>query len=267
MSIIDINIIWVADHIAYTTEAHTHEYYHLIYCRKKGGSIGIGDTVYSAKNDHVYIAPPGVHHSMTIGSDMRLIEIKFTVADETLDAYLRSVPGEFQLKDVLLMKTMLLQVANEGMGNQLYSNEAANSALKLFLAHTVREFNLPAEDSGKTIKNNDFERKNGDLMVLRLRAYIEKNLHKELTLSELADKVGYNKTYLVKKTKLLWGMSPMQYVNSVRLEKAKQLLSSTDMSITEIAESIGFKCIHYFSRNFKRNVGITPSEYHKKYWS
>ena len=96
---------------------------------------------------------------------------------------------------------------------------------------------------------------------------IEKNLHKELTLSELADKVGYNKTYLVKKTKLLWGMSPMQYVNSVRLEKAKQLLSSTDMSITEIAESIGFKCIHYFSRNFKRNVGITPSEYHKKYWS
>lgn len=267
---VDINILWVADHITFTTEAHTHEFYHLIFCKKKGGKINLGNDVYTAKSDYIYLAKPGVLHSMTIGSEMRLIEIKFIINDDAINKYLEKVPNEFQLNDVLFMKTMLFLIASEGINDNLYSKDAATSALKLFLTHVIRQFNntchVKQQDAdSKVINNTVHQKKNRDNMILGLEAYIEKNLHREITLTELADKVGYNKTYFVKRFKILFGISPMQFVNNMRLERAKQMLSSTDKSITEIAESIGFQCIHYFSRNFKHNIGVMPSEYRKKY--
>jgi AraC-like DNA-binding protein len=102
-------------------------------------------------------------------------------------------------------------------------------------------------------------------MILNLERYIKDNLDREITLTELADKVGFNKTYFVKRFKILWGMPPMQFVNNQRLEIARRLLTTTDMSVSEIAEITGFRTLHYFSRAFKHNTGISPSEYYKKY--
>ena len=269
---VDVDVLWVADHIAYAVEAHTHEFYHMIMCKQKGGKICIGDSEYRAKNDYIYFVKPGELHSMTRGSDMRLIEIKFFVNDAVLNRHLSNVPGEFQLDDVIFMKSILHQVVAEGLGNDLYSNDAANCALKLFLAHIVRKFdnNSVSELSGKDNHAllagiSGYEKSNGDVMILNLERYIQHNLRREITLTELADKVGFNKTYFVKRFKILFGMPPMQFVNSQRLEMARRLLTTTDMSVSEIAETAGFRTLHYFSRAFKNNTGISPTEYYKKY--
>ena len=58
VKVVDINILWVADHIALTTEAHSHEFYHLIFCKKKGGKINVDNDVYTAKSDYVYLVKP-----------------------------------------------------------------------------------------------------------------------------------------------------------------------------------------------------------------
>ena len=268
----DVDVVWVADHIAYGVEAHTHEFYHMIFCKQKGGKISIGDTVYKAKNDYIYFVKPGEMHSMTRGSDMRLIEIKFIVNDDVLNKYLCAVPHEFQLDDVIFMKSMLRQIVSEGLSNALYSNDAANSALKLFLAHTARMFDknsVSVCDNGDNhvVLNNTsaYEKSNGDIMILKLEEYIQENLHREITLTELADKVGFNKTYFVKRFKILWGMPPLQFVNGQRLEMARRMLTTTEMPVSEIAEKSGFRTLHYFSRAFKHATGISPSEYRKKY--
>ncbi|MBQ7900798.1 MAG: helix-turn-helix transcriptional regulator [Clostridia bacterium] len=268
----DVDVLWVADHIAYAVEAHTHEFYHMIICKQKGGKIYIGENEYKAKNDYIYFVKPGELHSMTRGSDMRLIEIKFLVKDDTLNKHLAAVPQEFQLEDVLFMKSILQQIVAEGLSNDLYSSDAANSALKLFLAHTARKFDNNSvsvrdkSDNHAVLDNiSGYEKSNGDIMILNLERYIQNNLHREITLTELADKVGFNKTYFVKRFKILWGMPPMQFVNSQRLEVARRLLTTTDMSVSEIAEVAGFRTLHYFSRAFKRNTGISPTEYYKKY--
>ena len=269
---VDVDVLWVADHIAYAVEAHTHEFYHMIMCKQKGGKIYIGENEYKAKNDYIYFVKPGELHSMTRGSDMRLIEIKFLVKDDTLNKHLAAVPQEFQLEDVLFMKSILQQIVAEGLSNDLYSSDAANSALKLFLAHTARKFDNNSvsvrdkSDNHAVLDNiSGYEKSNGDIMILNLERYIQNNLHREITLTELADKVGFNKTYFVKRFKILWGMPPMQFVNSQRLEVARRLLTTTDMSVSEIAEVAGFRTLHYFSRAFKRNTGISPTEYYKKY--
>ena len=95
--------------------------------------------------------------------------------------------------------------------------------------------------------------------------YIENNLDREITLDELAKTVHFNKSYLIVRFKETWGISPMKYVNYVRIERARELLATTEKSITDIALEVGFSGIHYFSRYFKARVGITPQEYRTSY--
>jgi YesN/AraC family two-component response regulator len=58
-------------------------------------------------------------------------------------------------------------------------------------------------------------------------------------------------------------MSPVKYINSLRVEKAKELLTKTDMSIGEISETVGINDIQYFSRMFNEIEGISPLKYKK----
>jgi len=82
-----------------------------------------------------------------------------------------------------------------------------------------------------------------------------------ISLDELASIAHFEKSYLTVRFKQMWGISPMKYVNLLRIERAKLLLATTDMSITDIACCVGFGSIHYFSRYFKEKEGITPNEY------
>lgn len=56
----------------------------------------------------------------------------------------------------------------------------------------------------------------------------------------------------------------MKYLAAHRLERAKTLLAYSDMSVTEVAEHLGFGSIHYFSRAFKRHHGVEPSSFRKR---
>lgn len=61
------------------------------------------------------------------------------------------------------------------------------------------------------------------------------------------------------------GTTPVQYINRMRLRKAKELLATTDKSITEIAMTAGFQSIHYFSRYFKEKERISPLLYRERH--
>ena len=69
----------------------------------------------------------------------------------------------------------------------------------------------------------------------------------------------------VSKLKLLfrekYGGGPINYFIELKIEKAKQLIDEGNLNLTEIAESLGFNSLHYFSRLFKKMTGISPSKY------
>ena len=262
----EINVLWVADHSAYTVKSHTHEFYQLAYVRKKGGTITIGNTVYSVKPDHVYLMKRGVMHGMERIDDMRLIEIKFLASGDEFIKHLNYLPNEFSLTEHPLMKSMLIQTVKEGLSEKGYCNETASSALKIFFASAIREFvpNLPPESlntHGNKVYYGKTSNADSDILILNLKSYIEENLHREITLKELADKLYFNPTYFIRRFKILWGVSPMKFVNKVRIERAKMLLSTTNLTFSSVAEKCGFKSLHYFSRTFKLEEGISPTEY------
>ena len=93
--------------------------------------------------------------------------------------------------------------------------------------------------------------------------YIELHLSETLNIETLASRLGYAKYYLSTCFKKETGCSVNDYIKFARVERAKVLLSTTDIPIEKIAEQVGFSSRNFFAATFKRCVGKTPAEYRK----
>ncbi len=94
-------------------------------------------------------------------------------------------------------------------------------------------------------------------------AYLSQNFREETTLEELASMVGFSTSYLSRIFKKEFGMNFCNYVNNLRVEEAKILLSKGTLSIKEIAYSLGFSDANYFARVFKKETGVNASQFQK----
>lgn len=99
--------------------------------------------------------------------------------------------------------------------------------------------------------------------VQNVRRIINSNLEKEISIEELACKVNLNRTTLQKIFKEMYGLTVNEYRTKARLQLAKNLLVSTDLSITEIAGRCGYANASKFSEVFKRNEGVLPKDWRK----
>ena len=97
--------------------------------------------------------------------------------------------------------------------------------------------------------------------------YLDAHLHEDITLDFMADKLnitsGYLSTYFKEKT----GMNFSDYLNDLRIQRAKLLLDNLELKIQDVAAHVGYQNANSFIRMFKRYSGITPGEYRKKYAS
>lgn len=83
----------------------------------------------------------------------------------------------------------------------------------------------------------------------------------ELSLESIARLMNLNPVYLTTEFKRLTGCSLMRYIDTLRMEQAKRLLQSTQLTIREIVKEVGYTDVSNFMRKFKKNEGITPTQY------
>ncbi|MDO4163592.1 MAG: response regulator [Bacteroides sp.] len=104
-----------------------------------------------------------------------------------------------------------------------------------------------------------------ETFLLKLNRIIQDNLDNcDLDINFICKEIGMSRASLYNKLKALTNMSTNEYVNKFRMEKAIQLIHTTDMPFTEIAEKVGFATPSYFSTAFKQYTGETPTQYKKK---
>ncbi|WP_105614483.1 AraC family transcriptional regulator [Vallitalea okinawensis] len=97
--------------------------------------------------------------------------------------------------------------------------------------------------------------------ISKILLYIEDHIADELTVASLAKQAHLHPNYFIKLFKSYMGASPMHYINKRRVDRAKDLLLSSNSSITQIAEQVGFKDSAYFSKVFKNHTQLTPRQY------
>lgn len=113
-------------------------------------------------------------------------------------------------------------------------------------------------------KQEEIERKNTKPVRLALQ-YIEEHYGEQIRLEDLADRVNLNPVYFSQVFKKQTGENFSDYLIGYRMDMAKQLLINSGYNINEISDKVGYSDSSYFSRLFKKTVGIKPSEYRKLY--
>lgn len=98
----------------------------------------------------------------------------------------------------------------------------------------------------------------GNRQCAVVKRYIDLHFKENLTLDQLAAEAHINKYYLAHIFKQEYGISPINYMTSRRIEESKYLLAETDLSMSQIAQLLGFSSLSYFSQIFRKNQGMSP---------
>ena len=115
------------------------------------------------------------------------------------------------------------------------------------------------EKSPKTVQQPLTEKE--DVFLTKFRDFIEKNLSdSDLGVETIGAELGLSRVQLYRKIKALTGLSPVELLRTARLQKGRQLLERTDKTISEVAYEVGFTAPSYFTKCFKDEFGISPSD-------
>ena len=107
--------------------------------------------------------------------------------------------------------------------------------------------------------------KNDERVISSITRYMQEHLSEEISLSVLADVFHLNSQYISQLFKNEIGVGFLAYLTNIRIEKAKKLLLSTALSVTEISSSAGYGDYRVFTKVFKKAEGVTPSQFRREF--
>ena len=166
---------------------------------------------------------------------------------------------------ILLTAYSKFQYAKEaieyGVKHYVVKNDLLDE-LPMILTKIVSE--KAESENANDIKSDGESFENCEYIISDIENYIEKNLDKKLSLTDIAASVHMNKSYISRVFKEKMGENLFDYINKRKIEKAKILIKNNVLRMYEIALSVGMEDTAYFSRVFKKYEGISPSEYQKE---
>jgi len=98
-----------------------------------------------------------------------------------------------------------------------------------------------------------------------IKDYIDRNYKKDISAKDVAGILGYSDVYFSKVFKQLFDDNFINYLTKVRIDRAKVLLKDVSFNIKEVGKSVGYADSNYFTKVFKRSIGMSPSEYRSKH--
>jgi len=116
-------------------------------------------------------------------------------------------------------------------------------------------------DNDHNIKDENHPQKH---LVIKAQKYIHENYHNQISLSDVANALSCSEAWAARIFRQVVGMTVVQYITKIRMEKACELLSETSLRITDIAMKTGYSGMVHFGRMFKEETGMTPKEYRKQ---
>ena len=98
-----------------------------------------------------------------------------------------------------------------------------------------------------------------------IKDYIDRNYKKDISAKDVAGILGYSDVYFSKVFKQLFDDNFINYLTKIRIDRAKLLLKDISFNIKEVGKSVGYADSNYFTKVFKRSIGMSPSEYRNRH--
>ncbi len=242
----------------YALTMHWHDRMELIYLHSGELEVGYGGNIHTLHSNEIYIIPPRTPHSgICISEEARWDVLMFDIRSFYNNAPLCSdtlVPifdGKTKFKMILsnsealdCCKRLTYLVNN----NSFESIAQVYRLIDLLLKHALLEI----EEGPKSI-----------YVIDEVLEFIKENLDKELTTKLLSQKFNYSEEHFCRLFKEATKVTPTNYIKINRLNKAINLLSTNNYSVSQVSALCGFNEPNYFTRCFKSHFGKSPTEYRK----
>ncbi len=138
---------------------------------------------------------------------------------------------------------------------RLYLEQLLLQLIRRYMVDTSPTF---AENS--TLVKSVKQKADGALLS-QIQEYMEAHIHESLTIDKICKSNSVGRSQLQKLFRDRSGYGAIEYFSRMKIDLAKQMIREDRINFTQIADKLGFSSIHYFSRQFKRITGMTPSEY------
>jgi transcriptional regulator GlxA family with amidase domain len=138
--------------------------------------------------------------------------------------------------------------------HRVYGADIANHVQRNF-SHEIRR------DYAETSYYDDKHRYHPDEDIVQAQIWLQDNCHKEINLRNLAEHFGMSSRNFNRRFKNATDQTPLQYLQEIRIDMAKDLLQTSNLSINEIAYRVGYKDMGHFAALFKKLLTTTPSQY------
>lgn len=257
-------------------EPNRHEFFEMVYMKKGSAVFEIsGHPVNMGPNDIIIIKPRQYHKfSVKSRSVCELIVLSFKFENQRNDEF-----SEVSLEDFLNFVhgrdsgnfiTLKVSQKNEIITvlNKILKERSSSEIGSEFLSHfLIMELFVLISRALKMEWENSIKSESPKLKeLIRIAVnFINNNFEREIALKDIARYVFLSPSYFARVFKEETGVSPINYLLKVRIERAKEMLTDTDQKVSDIALGVGFSNQQRFNAIFKKYTGMTPTQYRKEF--
>lgn len=258
----------------YDVPPHSHNLWEIVFCNK--GSVTVWDDVNRIElspGEIYFLQPRIIHHMHVFEEPSELFVMSFACTNECMKLFHRKwIKTDADQRAILTLMIQEIKSAfelNEQGELQLGEFHPSASApvgaeqlicgfLEWLLISLLRNgMDVMHNDAGSAVLEETLQAR----IMTEIKAYVDAHLGERITIAQLSQHVHYSRTHITVQFKAATGMSIMDYVESRRIERAKEQLVQGDLSVSQVADGLGFTSLQYFSRRFRMAVGCSPSRY------
>ena len=247
-----------------TTHVHdTHEMYLLISGQRR---YMIGHTIYDLAPGNLVFVPASLLHRTSALGDRGYDRYVINFSQDLLTRFWEQVgqtpPRSFQEGGCLQLPAAISAKMQKEMAQIEQLLRQPDEWTQGMVTHILYGILLDALRCGAEKKPPHGETTD---KIQQVALYISQHYAEYLSLENAAQMAHMEKTYFSKRFKAMTGFGFLEYLTQTRLQVARHMLKTTTLSIGEISESCGFTGANYFGDLFRRNMGMSPSEYRLNY--
>lgn len=231
------------------------EYNKLYYIVDGEGWLKIRDKEYEPKPGQLFLMPQGIKQSYSSTTENTFLKYwcHFTASVGDMNIFdILEVPDFIEIEKKNHLEECFKELVKYYNSPEVFSVFKVKSSIlqliSFYLEHSAIENIKVTKSETITSINNAID-------------YIDKNYFKSISIKELAGIAHLNPQYFIRIFKKNLGISPIQYLNKRRIEEAKRMLTTTNFTLTEISDKLGYNNLYYLSKRFKQSTGLTPTEY------
>lgn len=234
---------------------HTHNYMELFYILGGKGQFLIQDQLYPVNANNLVIINPNITHTEVSVNAQPLEYIVLGIEGIELSANEKSdgqfhILGHFESAEISgCLRNILREMEQKNTGHE----DVCQAYMEILIIRLMRNTALTVSTDAQAVS--------GNRQCAAVKRYIDLHFKEPLTLEQLAQESHINKYYLSHSFKREYGISPINYMINKRIEESKYLLAETDLSLSQVAQLLGFSSQSYFSQVFHRSQEISPMEY------